>query len=252
MERPPEQTRRVSSSLLLMTLSAGLAFSQRANRVQMTRQVYRTRMGPWLIDGVLACVALAGAGVSGCGHTALLPLGTNNETRMVSPAAADRWAEPMEVAGLPNLHRVSDDLYRGAQPTAEGIEQLEKMGIKTVVNLRSSDSERGMVDHANLVYEHIPMTAWRPSDQDVVQFLRIVGGQENTPIFVHCRRGADRTGMACAIYRVAVQGWSKEDAIAEMTRGGFDFYSGWQNLVRYIRDLDIDALKQRAGLSPGN
>jgi hypothetical protein len=48
-----------------------------------------------------------------------------------------------------------------------------------------------------------------------------------------------------AIYRVVVQGWSKDEAIAEMTRGGFGFYSGWQNLVRYIRDLNVEHIRQQ-------
>jgi uncharacterized protein (TIGR01244 family) len=152
----------------------------------------------------------------------------------------------MEVPGLPNLHKVSDDLYRGAQPTAEGIEQLKKLGVKTVVNLRSSESDRKMLGDAGLAYEPIPMTAWHPNDREVVRFLQIVGDERNLPVFLHCRRGADRTGMMVAIYRVAVQGWSKDEAIAEMTQGGFAFNSGWQNLVRYIRDLDVEDIKRQA------
>ena len=93
------------------------------------------------------------------------------------------------------------------------------------------------------------MTAWRPQDDDVVRFLQIVTDESRLPAFVHCRRGADRTGMMVAIYRIAVQGWDKEQAIAEMTQGGFRFNSGWQNLVQYVRDLDIDAIRQRAGLA---
>lgn len=38
------------------------------------------------------------------------------------------------------------------------------------------------------------------------------------------RHGSDRTGTMCALYRIAVQGWSKEDAIREMTAGGFGFH----------------------------
>jgi len=52
----------------------------------------------------------------------------------------------------------------------------------------------------------------------------------------------------CAIYRIAVQGWSKDEAIAEMTRGGFGFHRIWMNLVDYIRKLDIDEIKKSAGL----
>jgi protein tyrosine/serine phosphatase len=163
-------------------------------------------------------------------------------------AASASWAEPMEHPGLPNLHRVSEDLYRGAQPTAAGIRQLEALGIRTIVNLRTSDTDDRLLEGSGLAYERIPMTAWQPRDRDVVQFLRIVTDENRRPVFLHCRRGADRTGMMVAVYRMAVQGWEKEQALAEMTQGGFRFNSGWRNLVQYVRDLDIDAIRQQAGL----
>ncbi len=47
---------------------------------------------------------------------------------------------------------------------------------------------------------------------------------------VHCQRGADRAGTMCVLYCVAVQGWTKEEAIREMTEGGFGFYEIWKNL----------------------
>jgi protein tyrosine/serine phosphatase len=189
------------------------------------------------------------AAMPGCQHSAVIPLGTNNNTRSASGVAAAAWAQPMEQPGLPNLHKVSDDLYRGAQPTAEGVRKLEALGVRTIINLRDGDTDKGLSIPPGMTYELIPMTAWHPNDPDVVQFLRVVTDESRLPAFVHCRRGADRTGMMVAIYRVAVQGWDKEQAIAEMTQGGFRFNSGWQNLVQYIRDLDVDAIRQQAGLA---
>ena len=46
------------------------------------------------------------------------------------------WATKIDRPGLPNLYKINDGLYRGAQPTPEGIGQLEKMGVKTIVDLR--------------------------------------------------------------------------------------------------------------------
>ncbi len=210
----------------------------------------RTKVKRWLVGVAIACVATIGAVAPGCGHTAVLPLGMNNNARLTDSVATSAWAQPMDRPGLPNLHKVSDDLYRGAQPTPEGIKELETLGVKTVINLRDGDTDRRILTDSGLAYELIPMTAWKPHDDDVVQFLRTVTDESRLPAFVHCRRGADRTGMMVAIYRIAVQGWDKEQAIAEMTQGGFRFNSGWQNLVQYVRDLDVDAIKQQAGLAP--
>ncbi len=157
------------------------------------------------------------------------------------------WATAIEKTGLPNLHKVSDSLYRGAQPDKEGFRQLKAMGIKTVINLRSFHSDRDEMGDTQLRREHIWFKAWNAEDEEIARFLKIVSDTNHTPVFVHCQHGADRTGTMCAIYRVAVQGWSKEDAIKEMVEGGYGFHAIWQNLIRYIRQLDIAAIAKTAG-----
>jgi protein tyrosine phosphatase (PTP) superfamily phosphohydrolase (DUF442 family) len=229
-----------------------ILMSDSQNRIEGGRLVEGTRMQvrQWLVRGAVVGLVMVGAGVSGCRYGLGAPLGAHNNTRVADTIVAHRWAEPLERPGLPNLHKVSDDLYRGAQPTAEGMQQLRAMGVQTVVNLRISNSNHHLSAGPEQAEERIPMTAWFPSDEEAVRFLRIVTDESRQPVFVHCRRGADRTGMMVAIYRVAVQGWDKEEAITEMTQGGFRFNHGWQNLVRYVRDLDIDAIRRRAGLEP--
>ena len=71
-----------------------------------------------------------------------------------------RWAIPIrDQPGLPNLHKVSETLYRGAQPEEEGFETLKTMGIKTVINLRTLHSDRKECDAAGLNYVHITVQA---------------------------------------------------------------------------------------------
>src|SRR4030042_3868966 len=157
----------------------------------------------------------------------MLSLVTRYERDTEAESAAKRkWAQRLELPGVDNLHKVSDELYRGAQPTIEGMEGLKELGIKTIVNLRSFHSDREEIADSGLSYEHIYMKTWNAEDKEVVRFLKIVTDPNRTPILVHCQRGADRTGTMCALYRIAVQGWGKEEAIAEMTEGGFGFYTG--------------------------
>jgi protein tyrosine/serine phosphatase len=154
------------------------------------------------------------------------------------------WAKPVSLAGVPNLHKVSKNLYRGAQPTEEGFKNLRQLGVKTVINLRDWHSDKSKIADSNLVYEQVDMTAWHPEDGEVIRFLKIVSDDSKQPVFVHCLYGSDRTGTMCAIYRIAVEGWSKQEAIDEMTKGGFGFHPVWQNLVKYIEQLDVEKIKQ--------
>jgi protein tyrosine phosphatase (PTP) superfamily phosphohydrolase (DUF442 family) len=158
------------------------------------------------------------------------------------------WAQPIKLEGVPNLFKISDNLFRSAQPTAQGMKNLKEMGIETIVNLRSFHSDRSEIGNTGLGYEHIYMKAWHPERKEAVRFLQIATNPKRTPVLVHCQHGADRTGTMIALYRIAVQGWTKEQAIGEMTEGGFGFHGIWSNLPPWIQDLDIEAIKQEAGL----
>ena len=154
------------------------------------------------------------------------------------------WAAPIKLKGVPNLHKVSNTLYRSAQPTAEGMKNLQKMGIKTVVNLRSFHSDRDELKGTDLQYEHIHMKAWHPEEEDIIKFLKIVSDPNKTPVLVHCQHGADRTGTMCAVYRMVIQDWNADDALQEMKEGGFNFHSVWINLDPWIRKLNIKEIRK--------
>lgn len=163
-------------------------------------------------------------------------------------AAASRpaaWATPLKMEGLPNLNRVTDTLYRGAQPSAKGMKNLEKLGIKTVVNLRSLHSDRDELKGTSLQYVQIKFNTLHPEEEDVVRFLKLATDPKQFPVFVHCQHGADRTGMMVAFYRMVVQGWSKQEAVKEMTEGGFGFHSIWQHIIKFIDDAEIDKFSKR-------
>jgi len=163
------------------------------------------------------------------------------------PAA---WAKLVVQVGVPNLHKITTNLYRSAQPTAEGMQNLKKMGIKTVINLRSFNSDRDEIGDTGILREHIFMKAWHPERKEVVKFLQLVTDEKRYPILFHCQHGADRTGIMCAIYRIAVQGWNREDAIQEMKEGGYGFHTIWVNLPTWLDELDIESIKKEVGLTP--
>jgi tyrosine-protein phosphatase SIW14 len=150
----------------------------------------------------------------------------------------------LDLAGCPNLCKVSDTLYRGAQPTAEGFENLKKLGIKTVINLRDHHTDQELLGTTGLIYNPIPIDTWDISDKTVVKFLHAVTDPNAAPVFVHCQHGADRTGTMIAVYRMVIENIERNKAIWEMTHGGFGYHPLWSELPAYLRTLDVDKIKQ--------
>jgi tyrosine-protein phosphatase SIW14 len=125
--------------------------------------------------------------------------------------------------GIPNFGRVSPTLYRGGQPSAVALQGLKKMGVDIVVDLRGghNKSEQAAVAQLGMQYVSIPSHCPFPKDETYARFLKVVRENPGKIVFVHCRLGDDRTGMAVASYRMAEEGWSAYDAMKEMKAFGF-------------------------------
>src|SRR5262249_18086825 len=144
------------------------------------------------------------------------------------------WARAIPgVPGLPNLYQVTPTLYRSAQPSRRALRYLGEQRpiepgappIRTVLSLRAFDEDDlGGPAPPSLRLERIRFKTWHPEDEDIVKFLRIATTPALQPVLVHCQHGSDRTGTMVALYRIVVEGWSKEAALLEMTQGGFGFH----------------------------
>ena len=156
----------------------------------------------------------------------------------------EHWAKPVVSAVLPNWYQVDEGLYRSQQPDRKGFEEARKKGIRTVINLRAEHSDAELVNGLGLWLVEIPMNAGSFSDEDVLRAVQAI--QEGPqPVLIHCRHGADRAGLVSAAYRVLVQGWSKEEAVAELKKGGFGFHRWYMNIPAFIRNMDVALFKAR-------
>ena len=129
--------------------------------------------------------------------------------------------------------------------------ELKKLGVRTVINLRSFHSDKDEASNTGIKTVRFTTQPWDSDDKDVVAFLKVMTDTNNLPAMVHCQRGADRTGLMCAMYRVVLCGWEKKEAIDELKNGGFGFYRGWKNQIRYIGKADVEKLRLKAGFSNG-
>jgi tyrosine-protein phosphatase SIW14 len=152
---------------------------------------------------------------------------------------------------LPNFQKVDDHVYRGGQPNDDGFKDLATLGIKTVVDLRlvgehSQADEGRIVAGLGMQYVSIPMKGMStPKDNQVAATLALLNDPTQGPVFVHCRRGADRTGMVIAVYRINNH-WENQKALGEAKSYGMSFFE--RAIQRYV----INYRPHEAGLVSGN
>jgi protein tyrosine/serine phosphatase len=138
-------------------------------------------------------------------------------------------AESLEEGDIPRFAVLAHGLYRGGQPTPEGFQILKDRGVKTIINLRAEDnSEQTLVQKLGMKYIRIPVDQVRPwsriPESAIAKYFELVNNPQNYPIFFHCRRGADRTGIFAALYRIAVQHWDAPQAYDEARNIGMRWF----------------------------
>jgi protein tyrosine/serine phosphatase len=120
------------------------------------------------------------------------------------------------IPGVDNFHQVDEHVYRGAQPHGEGFSGLAKLGIKTVIDLRGENAEDKSVQGAGMRYVRLPWSGFKaPDESQIKAVMALLNDPSAWPVFVHCRRGADRTGTAIACYRIVHDHWTSQQALTE-------------------------------------
>jgi tyrosine-protein phosphatase SIW14 len=155
------------------------------------------------------------------------------------------WAADMQAPGIPNFHRVEDHIFRGGQPPRNAWASLSKLGVKVVIDLRresehSSAAERHAVEAAGMRYVNIPMNGIvAPSDEEIGKVLALFDRSAGAPVFVHCRRGADRTGTVVACYRIEHDHWNSQRALKEAKSYGMSWVEiGMRHYVRRFQGTE--------------
>lgn len=158
----------------------------------------------------------------------------------------ERWATPVAEPALKNFYKVDDQLYRGGQPDAAGMQALKRLGIAWVLNLREFHDDKDEASGTGLVLVDVPMNAGLIKDEEILAALKTIQSARG-PILVHCWHGSDRTGVVIAMYRILFQGWTKEAAIDELVNGGYGYHSIYGNIVKYIEAVDVVKMKKALG-----
>jgi protein-tyrosine phosphatase len=155
------------------------------------------------------------------------------------------------VPGIKNFDQVDAHVYRGAQPTDEGFQYLAKIGVKTVIDLREADdrskAERQTVANDGMTYINVPMTGLTPpTGAEIGRILAVLEDGTTGPVFVHCRRGADRTGAVIAAYHIDHDNWDNTHALQDAKAHSMSFFqlprqSFIKNFHPIVREVKAEA-----------
>jgi tyrosine-protein phosphatase SIW14 len=154
-------------------------------------------------------------------------------------------AADIEATGVPNFHQVNEHLYRGGQPTDIGWSSLAKLGVKTVIDLRPSSEhsiskESRAVEAAGMLYVSQPMAGLSaPTQEKILKILALLDSSAQWPVFIHCRRGVDRTGTVIACYRIVHFQWANEEALNEARTYGMSRLE--LGMKHFIHNFHIDS-----------
>ena len=175
--------------------------------------------------------------------------------RKFSPAFIATWVLVLAVSGasfgkgkdndkfpnvkIKNFGQMDERFYRGARPKEEDYAALAALGIKTIIDLtdNSREYEEPAVKRAGLNYVNIPMEDKSyPSIDQVNAFLKVVNDPATGKFFLHCAGGRHRTGVMGAVYRFNLNGWSLDQAFAEMNQYEFGSGMGHGKQKSFVKD----------------
>lgn len=163
-----------------------------------------------------------------------------------SLACAETMTEapvPIEVNDAKNCYRLSPELYRSGQPGSRGFQALEKLGLKSVLNLREYHSDADEAEHTGLRLYRMKLAAGKVTREELMDCLLIISNAPK-PMLVHCWHGSDRTGIVCAAYRIVMQGWTPEKALEELMDERFGHHrSYYSNLAELVRATEWKAFQ---------
>ncbi|HNB25303.1 MAG TPA: tyrosine-protein phosphatase [Candidatus Melainabacteria bacterium] len=174
---------------------------------------------------------------------------TSASEKSTEAAAAPKSVKAVRAKeDLPNFHQVHPFLFRGGEPSREGLKRVKDMGVTTIFDLRNpgemSYNEKEAAKELGMRYISMPMNSKAPTDKQIKKLLdeidRAKGkseGNNNTAtnegnakngsptpkeaVFVHCAHGSDRTGCMIGIWRVKRDGYDYDTAYKEMRKYWF-------------------------------
>ena len=160
---------------------------------------------------------------------------------------------PISFQGKPkNYATIDNNISRSAQPMKDDFIWLKEQGVTDIINFRTmvvsalDFDEKTVVENLGMKYHNIPSITARPNPQKINDFLNLTDDIINRAgkIHLHCKAGADRTGMYAYIYKSFKGIGDRWNNMVEMVRMGHNTRL-YPNLLRQTNIFINNLLKAK-------
>lgn len=153
-----------------------------------------------------------------------------------------------------NVHTiVTGEAYRSNQPDPARIASLQKLyGIRSIINLRGDEPGSKWYDDEiaaskALGIDHVDFEMSSRQQLSPAQTRQLIALMRNAPkpVLIHCKSGADRTGLAAALYIAAIAKGSESKAERQMSIAYGHF--GFPLSPTYAMERTFEAIEAELG-----
>ena len=122
-----------------------------------------------------------------------------------------------------NKHRVSDRLWRSAQPAPHQLARLKAEGVRTIVNLRggrehgSWQLQKDACDRLGLHMAEFVVRSRGAPDRATILRAKTFFERLEYPVVLHCKSGADRAGFVAALFLILHEGRPVAEALRQLS-----------------------------------
>lgn len=158
-----------------------------------------------------------------------------------------------------NVHPIEEGVaYRSAQLNGHQLRELaSRVGIRAIVNLRGAkpgkswyEEEVAVADELGIQHVDYGFSASSPLSIEQMTELQKLFERIPQPFLIHCKAGADRTGLASALY-LAAKGRGESDIRAALSirYGHFPFFDVFDKTSAMDDSLDLFLRQRSNGLA---
>lgn len=151
---------------------------------------------------------------------------------------------------------IAGEVYRSAQPTAAALSTYAKEhGIRSIINLRGEnagtpwyDEEVAASGELGIKHYNFRMSASSILTQEKAEQLIALMARAEKPLLIHCQAGADRSGLASALYLAAIAKAGEVEAEGQISLR-YGHFSVPYLSAAYPMDVSFEKLEHWLGFS---